>query len=106
VDPILTGLLCSRIAGGSVFQSRTSRSWGTNLLFKTFDKSWTGEQSVTKIYSETGWLDLAEYTIIAAREIKDPSAKTQLLLIAKAYLTLARFAREQADLRKKSRIFD
>ncbi|MGA7323789.1 MAG: hypothetical protein WBX25_04760 [Rhodomicrobium sp.] len=49
------------------------------------------------------WLDMAEKAIGDAREMNDPIAKTQLLAIAKAYLKLAKHAREQAELRRKSR---
>jgi hypothetical protein len=53
----------------------------------------------SKIDMETKWMDEAEKAIEAAKKMNDPRGKKQMLVIAEAYMTLAKYAR-QAELSK------
>ena len=54
---------------------------------------------MSKKDAETKWMGKAEEAIQAAKGLNDPQAKEQMLAIAKAYMQLAKYAR-QAELRK------
>jgi hypothetical protein len=51
---------------------------------------------------ETNWTDEAEKAIEAAKRINNPFAKKQMLVIAEAYMKLAKYARAPAELKMKS----
>ena len=43
---------------------------------------------------EAKWMDEAEKAIEAAKKMNDPHGKRQMLVIAEAYMTLAKYARQ------------
>ena len=53
---------------------------------------------------ETRWFDRAEEAIEAAKSMKDREAKEPLLAIARGYMKLAKYSREQSEGNPKSRI--
>jgi hypothetical protein len=65
-------------------------NWNLPPLHDCCKRAW----AESKNDMEAKWMDEAEKAIEAAKKMNDPHGKRQMLVIAEAYMTLAKYARQ------------